>query len=254
MQGIDVAVILVEPEFESTIGFLARVMKNFEITELRLVNPLARIGREAHIWASHAQEVLDNTEIFADLETALDGVNLSVGTTAQRASSVFRIVRKPVTPSELVHILGGVAAKLAIVFGREGTGLTNEELQLCELTMTIHASPQYPTLNVSHAAAIVFHEFYTASSSSSYGDVLASDVVKGRILESIEWMSDRVGLPSRSSTLVVKAFKSAMGRAGLRAREASLLAGFFRRLQSQLGERGQQKITKNVDLQMPEIG
>ena len=238
MQGIDVAVILVEPEFESTIGFLARVMKNFEITELRLVNPLARIGREAHMRASHAQEVLDNTKIFADLETALDGVNLSVGTTAQRASSVFRIVRKPVTPSELVHILGGVAGKLAIVFGREGTGLTNEELQLCELTMTIHASPQYPTLNVSHAAAIVFHEFYTASSSSSYGDVLASDLVKERILESIEWMSDRVGLPLRNRTLVEKAFKSAMGRAGLRAREASLLAGFFRRVQSQLGERG----------------
>ncbi len=169
MQGIDVAVILVEPEFESTIGFLARVMKNFEITELRLVNPLARIGREAHMRASHAQEVLDNTKIFADLETALDGVNLSVGTTAQRASSVFRIVRKPVTPSELVHILGGVAGKLAIVFGREGTGLTNEELQLCELTMTIHASPQYPTLNVSHAAAIVFHEFYTESLQVSHG-------------------------------------------------------------------------------------
>lgn len=241
MQRIEVTVILVEPEFESTIGFLARAMKNFGMTELRLVNPLARIGREAHMWASHAQEVLDNVKIFADLETALDGVNLSVGTTAQRASSLFRIVRKPLTPSELVRVLGGVTGKLALVFGREGTGLKNEELQLCELTLTIEASPQYPTLNVSHAAAIIFHELYTASSGPSHNDILASDLVKGRILESTQWISDRVGLPSRNRTLVVKAFKSAMGRAGLRAREASLLAGFFRRVQSQLGERGQQK-------------
>jgi len=237
LQRIDVIVILVEPEFESTIGFLARVMKNFGMMELRLVNPLARVGYEAHMWASHAQEILDSVKTFPDLETALDGVNLSVGTTAQRASSVFRIVRKPVTPSELVHVLGGVTGKLALVFGREGTGLKNEELQLCELTLTIEASPQYPTLNVSHAAAIIFHELYTASSSSSHSDILASDLVKGRILESIQWVSDRVALPSRNRTLVVKAFKSTMGRAGLRAREASLLAGFFRRVQSQLGER-----------------
>jgi tRNA/rRNA methyltransferase len=236
VQRVDVIVILVEPEFESTIGFLARVMKNFGMTELRLVNPFARIGNDAHMWASHAQEVLDSVKIFADLETALDGVNLSVGTTAQRASSVFRIVRKPVTPSELVHVLAGVTGKLAIVFGREGTGLKNEELQMCELTLTIQASPQYPTLNVSHAAAIIFHELYTATSRSSYVDILASDLVKGRILESIQWTSDRIGLPLRNRTLVVKAFKSTMGRAGLRAREASLLAGFFRRIQSQMSE------------------
>ena len=241
MERADVIVILVEPEFESTVGFMARVMKNFGMKELLLVNPLARIGHEAHMWASHAQEVLDNVKIFADFETALDGVNLSVGTTAQRASSLFRIVRKPVTPSELVHILWGVTGKLALVFGREGAVLKNEELQLCELTLTIEASPEYPTLNVSHAAAIIFHELYTASSRSSPSDILASDLVKERILESIEWMSDRVGLPLRNRTLVEKAFKSAMGRAGLRAREASLLAGFFRRVQSQLGERGQQK-------------
>ncbi len=233
MPMIDVIVVLVEPEFESTIGFLARAMKNFGITELRLVKPLARIGNEAHMWASHAQDVLDNAKVFSDLKSALEGANLSVGTTAQRASSVFRIIRKPVTPAELVEILAGVSGKVALVFGREGTGLRNEE------------SRQYPTLNVSHAAAIIFHQLYASGSKSGPNDILADDLVKGRILESIEWMSTRVALPSRNKTLVMKAFKSAMGRASLRAREASLLAGFFRRVLTRLGENVQSEDAEN---------
>ncbi len=245
MPMIDVIVVLVEPEFESTIGFLARAMKNFGIAELRLVKPLARKGNEAHMWASHAQDVLDNAQVFSDLKAALEGANLSVGTTAQRASSVFRIIRKPVTPAELVEILAGVSGKLALVFGREGSGLSNEELELCELTLTIQASRQYPTLNVSHAAAIIFHQLYASASKSGPDDILAGDLVKGRILESIEWMSTRVALPSRNKTLVMKAFKSAMGRAGLRAREASLLAGFFRRVLTRLGESVQPEDAEN---------
>ncbi len=236
MRGIDVSVVLVEPEFEITLGSLARVMKNFGITELRLVNPHANVGDEAHMWASHAQEVLDRAKVCSDLKTALKDANLSVGTTAQRATSLFRIVRKPITPTELVEILDGVSGRLAIVFGREGTGLRNDELQLCDLTLTIQSSPHYPTLNISHAAAIILHELFTAKSGTGHNDVLASDVVKERILESIDSISERIGLPSRNRTLVVKAFKSTMGRAGLRAREASLLAGFYRRIQAKVAE------------------
>jgi len=110
--------------------------------------------------ASHAQEILDTARTFGSLEDALDGADISVGTTALRTSSVYKILRKPVTPSEVAEILAGVNGQAALVFGREGTGLKNVELDMCDLTLTITASPKYPTLNISHAAAIIFHELY----------------------------------------------------------------------------------------------
>jgi len=229
-------VLLVEPEFESTIGFLARAMKNFGLEQLRLVNPIAGIGREAHMRASHAQEVLEDTRTFTSLRSALADVHLSVGTTAQRSTSIYRIIRKPVTTDELVQILDDISGTVGLVFGREGTGLRNDELEQCDLTLTIQASPYYPTLNLSHAAAIIFHQLYTTTSRSNKKDLLAGKLVKEKTLETVDKISSLVGLPQRNRTLVVKAFRSAMGRAGLRAREASLIAGFFRRVQAELAE------------------
>ena len=230
---LDLLVVLVEPEFESTVGMIARAMKNFDLQELRLVNPVATIGREARMRASHAQEVLDGTRIFMRLRDALAQVDLSVATTAQRTLSIHKISRKPVTPKELAESLARVRGRIALVFGREGTGLNNGEIDLCDLTLTVPASPKYPTLNISHAAAIIFHELYT-STSTNPRDVLAGAEVKGRILSFLEQASDSMNLPSRNKLLVRRALKSLMGRSSVRAREASLLAGFFRNVSNHL--------------------
>ena len=183
--------------------------------------------------ASHAQEVLDATGTFPSLPEALTGADISVGTTAQRTSTVYKTLRKPVTLRELAAAIAGLNGKVALVFGREGTGLNNKELALCDLALTISASPRYPTLNISHAAAIIFHELYT-SRSSSPREVLAPTEVKQRILGFVENASDSIDLPRRNRALVSRAFKTLMGRSSMRAREASLLAGFFRKISAQL--------------------
>ncbi len=226
-------VVLVRPEFEDTIGLVARAMKNFALRDLRLVNPSACIGQGARMRASHAQEVLDEARSFRSLKESLEDIDVSVGTTAQRSQSDYRILRRPVTPRELAETLGGLEGTVALVFGPEGTGLGNPELGECDIVLTIPGSPAYPTLNLSHAAAIIFYELY-ASSSKIPREALASGEVKTRILTFVENAAEAVGIRGKDQRLVMRAFKSTLGRSGLRVREASLLAGFLRRIGNHL--------------------
>ncbi len=227
--------VLVETEFEGTIGLIARAMKNFNLHDLRLVNPGANIGKRARMRASHAQEVLDKAQIFETLGEALVDADISVGTTAQRARSVYKILRKPVSPRELAESLRTLGGTVALVFGREGTGLNNSELNECDISLTIPASSAYPTLNITHAAVIVFHELYI-SASKTPGEILAGNEVRKHILAYVDSASETVGLRGDDRTLVGRAFKSVMGRSGLRAREASLLAGFLRKVSIRLSK------------------
>ena len=228
-------VVLVETEFESTIGLIARAMKNFNLRDLRLVEPVVGIGKEARLRASHAQEVLDKAQTLRTLDEALGDADVSVGTTAQRSRSVYKILRKPVTPRKLAENLRALEGTVALVFGPEGTGLNNDELELekCDVILTIPASPVYPTLNISHAAVVLFHELYV-SRSNTPGEILAGGQVRRRILAFVEETSEAVGIQGEDNILVVRAFKSMMGRSGLRAREASLLAGFLRKISTSL--------------------
>jgi len=228
-------VVLVGTEFESTIGLVARAMKNFNLRDLRQVNPVAGIGKEARLRASHAQEVLDKAKALRTLDEALADIDISVGTTAQRSRSVYKILRKPVTPRELAGNLRALDGTVALVFGPEGTGLNNDELDKCDIILTIPASPAYPTINISHAAVLLFHELYV-SKSNTPGEILAGGQIRRRILAFVEKSSDAVGIQGENNVLVVRAFKSMMGRSGLRAREASLLAGFLRKISTNLAK------------------
>ncbi len=245
--------VLVGTEFESTIGLIARAMKNFNLRDLRLVEPVVGIGKEARLRASHAQEVLDKAQTLRTLDEALGDTDVSVGTTAQRSRSVYKILREPVTPRKLAENLRALEGTVALVFGPEGTGLNNDELDKCDVILTIPASPVYPTLNISHAAVVLFHELYV-SRSNTPGEILAGGQVRRRILAFVEKTSEAVGIQGEDNILVVRAFKSMMGRSGLRAREASLLAGFLRKISTNLvkaheddqnevlqGERGENK-------------
>ena len=115
---------MVEPGFEESIGFVARAMKNFGLTSLRLVKPVADFGHDGRMRGGHAQDVLDSATVDDSLLEALDGVDLSIGTTAQRALSSANLLRRPMTPRELSMVLAQQAGTVGLIFGREGTGLT----------------------------------------------------------------------------------------------------------------------------------
>ena len=221
-------VVLVEPCFEESIGFVARAMKNFGLTDLHLVNPAVTIGSSCRSRAGHAQEILDSSKVHRLLSEALRGA-LAVGTTAQRSLSSRNLVRQPLTPKELSRVLTGVEGIVAIVLGREGTGLSNLELGMCDVTVTIPATSRYPTLNLSHAGVIIFYELF-ASKEDRMPEDLASERVRTKMLELLSESADSTGLDEYKVGPAVRAFRNVLGRSGIRRREANLLTGTLRRI------------------------
>jgi TrmH family RNA methyltransferase len=120
-----------------------------------------------------------------------------------------------------------------LVFGREGTGLTNEELDLCDLIITIPASEEYPTLNISHAATTIFYELHSSNKDDS-SEALADTNVRAKLLEFIENAAHSAGLTETEIGLATRALRNVMGRSAIRTREASSLAGTFRAIATKL--------------------
>ncbi|MFH0748332.1 MAG: TrmH family RNA methyltransferase [Candidatus Bathyarchaeota archaeon] len=90
---MEISVVLVEPEHEGNIGSVARLMKNFGLTRLWLVNPKAKLGEETVALASHARDVLDHARIFNNLDETLNGIDFAVGTTSIRAKRSSNILQ-----------------------------------------------------------------------------------------------------------------------------------------------------------------
>ena len=134
-------IILVEPEVPENTGFIARLCENFKF-DLRLVRPQFNLS-EARGTANNAQEKLRNTEIFDNLEEAVSDLDLVVGTKPGKGTSSKEFSFRENT---------------SIMLGRESSGLTNSELELCDAV--VHISSDYSSLNLSHAASVLMYEAY----------------------------------------------------------------------------------------------
>src|SRR5712692_360229 len=222
-------VVMVEPCFEESIGFVARAMKNFGLGELHIVNPNVTLGDSGRMRGGHAQEILDTIQVHRSLHEALQGVDLSVGTTAQTSLSSANLLRRCVSPKEVAEMLEPVEGTIALVFGREGTGLNNVELGMCDTTMTIPTALEYPTLNLSHAAAIIFYELFGANGNSS-AEQMASEGVKEKILEFFGQSAAFAGNEEYKVGLAARALRNVLGRSAIRRREGNLLAGIMRKI------------------------
>ncbi len=227
-----IRVVLVEPEKQGNIGGIARVMKNFGLKELYLVNPKDQLGEEARAYASHAVDILESAIIVDDLSKALKGVNYIVGTTSKVGKSPSNLRRITLFPEALAErLVNAPRGVTAILFGRESIGLLNRELELCDVVVTIPANPQYPVLNVVNAAAIIFYELYKVAkeagkvSYSRPADRMVVDVA----LKHFENLMAASGLKGSRLRLTVNALKNILGRSFISSREASLLAGGFRK-------------------------
>jgi tRNA/rRNA methyltransferase len=145
--------ILVRPAVPGNIGASARAMKTMGFSCMRLVNPCDHLSREARILAHASGEILDNAEIFNSLEGALSNIDLSIATTA--GSRVAKGTYRPVAGLPgIIQSKGKTVERIAIVFGSEGSGLTNEEIRRCDIASSVPLKQSYPSLNLSQAVMI----------------------------------------------------------------------------------------------------
>ena len=156
----ELVIVLVEPQFEGNIGAVARCLRNFGLHELRILRHDGNFSEETRNRAKHAQSVLDDCQVYQDWDTCFDDINLVIGTSGKRELGDKVQFRHFLLPAELGERLSDVEGKVAIVFGPEGMGLTQEELRACDLMLTIPTWEGYPILNLSHTVAIVCYEWF----------------------------------------------------------------------------------------------
>jgi tRNA/rRNA methyltransferase len=233
-----VRVVLVEPIYPVNLGQVARVMKNFGFQNLVLVNPSVKALREAVTYSAHAREVLDRAEIKHSLAEALSDAKLVIGSTSKAGASGKNVLRSSVTPAEFAETLHNSSqhSVCALVFGRESTGLTNEELDCCDMLVTIPASQEYRVLNLSHSVCILLYELYQKNGESPRIGLppLAGRKEKDRILMYFEEIMKRINYRSHKRPIAVRVARNLLGKSAVSRREAHTLVGVLRRINDEL--------------------
>ncbi|MHB1493146.1 MAG: RNA methyltransferase [Thermoplasmataceae archaeon] len=152
-----VTVILVEPEYQGNVGAVARAMKNTGFNKLSIVGRRT-IDDEAISRAREGETILLGASYYKTLQEAVSGFDIIAGTSSVTTTNFKKFRRIPVTPRELWEDYGDGIKKVALVFGREGDGLSNEEISLCNVFIHIPSSKEYPVYNLSHAVTLILYE------------------------------------------------------------------------------------------------
>ena len=238
MPMADVRIVLVEPSHPGNIGGAARAMKTMGLTSLYLVRPGRFPDPQADWRAARAVDVLAAARVVGSLDDAIGDCVLAVG-----ASTRSRRIPLPVADAQTVA--NRLAAEyadqpVAILFGRETSGLTNEELQRCQLHLAIPASSEYSSLNLAMAVQVVCYELFNAGTTPAAAPADVSTAAKLASLEEVEGFLAhfetvlrridflRSSTPRQAMTRLRRMF----GRIGLEQAEVGMLRGILTHIET----------------------
>ncbi|MFX0027349.1 MAG: RNA methyltransferase [Candidatus Hermodarchaeota archaeon] len=242
-------IVLVQPEHAGNIGSIARVMKNFNFNNLVIFNPLEKINNiksyESQGFAMHGKDILLNAEIISldhqqdhihKFKTFMEQYNLIIATTA-KGKHYRNIRRMPIFPENLKLPLSKKPFKIAILFGKESRGLTNEEIEIADILLRIPTDNTYSSLNISHACGIILYEIFNKLNQVSLGrgqnPVLIADKEDKKIFYAIlKKLIDKVKIRTHKKENVIFAFKNIFERALITKKELSLIMGVFSKVDS----------------------
>jgi tRNA/rRNA methyltransferase len=228
--GREVRIILVRPKESRNVGAACRAAKNMGIPSLSIVMDGLIDPRAAAALAHHATDVLGNAQVFDDLPRAIGDAVLVAGVTRRRGK---RRKYFSIFPEQLAERIAAIReGSVAVLFGNEDTGLTDGELSLCHLAVAIPSSPDFPSLNLSHAVEVVCYEIFRALERehlTAFAPIGSKELdslvtVITRSLKAIGFFK-LVG-PEQMGVFV----KDILGRAGLSVNEARRLAVVFRKI------------------------
>jgi tRNA/rRNA methyltransferase len=227
----NIAVVLMKPKYPENIGAAARSAMNMGISRLIVVRNKAPEREKMLKMATHkAAHLIEDLRLFANLEEALAPFSHIVGTTARQGR------KRPIENSPR-HMLDTILPLLennqvALLFGPEDRGLTNEDLKYCQTKVTIPTA-DFSSLNLAQAVAILCYELYWGVMYSA--DVmqstprLASSLELEGMYAHVEKLLNQIGfLRTDDSSYWIRNIRHFLGRVGLRAKEARIIRGFCR--------------------------
>ena len=232
----NIYIVFVECETPGNIGFLARTMANFGLKNLVLINP-PTLTNEAYYQATHGKYIVENAKIYPSLDDFYQSqrIDFKVASTGMAGGS-YNLSRIPIRPEELGKSLN-VSNNIAILFGREGDGLSNKEIGDCDICVSIPTDPTYPIMNISHAAAIIFYELFKNKHDYGVEGLNESgDLEKKYLVKDMGELIDCLDIPDHKKRNGLKTFNNIVSRAFITGREKYTLKGILRRLKNKIGE------------------
>ncbi|MDZ4186436.1 MAG: RNA methyltransferase [Desulfuromonadales bacterium] len=159
------AIILCSPQQPGNIGATVRAMANFGVDDLRLVNPCAHLHPEARKFAVNAHPLLGTAKVYSSLPDALADCHLSIATTRRSGRLRGDLLDSTALPGVLATLPAGT--KVALVFGREDSGLSSEEVALCSHAATVATTNELGSLNLAQAVLLFLYEIFRAQTQTS---------------------------------------------------------------------------------------
>ena len=232
----NIRIVLVNTSHPGNIGAAARAMKNMGLSRLYLVSPKQHPTFDAYSRAAGADDVLGSAVVTDTLADALNGCVWVAGTSARERAVQWSIYGPRACAD--VCIEQSVQGDTAIVFGRERTGLTNEELELCNGLVHIPTNPDYSSLNVAAAVQVLCYEVRvawlskaepeTGASKTAREDMPATtDQLDGMYQHMHQMMEDINFFGKTNPEVIMRRLKSLFNRAHTTKREVAILRGIF---------------------------
>jgi tRNA/rRNA methyltransferase len=255
-----IRIVLVEPAGALNVGSIARVMKNFGLRHLVLVNPACDPqGAEARQMAVHAADILEAAQQVTSLPEALQGCQRAIATTA-RPRTLETVLEQPESALPwLLETDSSQTATGALIFGPEERGLSNAELNYAQRFVQIPSSPEYPSLNLAQAVAVCVYVLCQATHPSSVTssqpitltteaqspNLASLDVLEG-YYQHLESVLLNIGYlyPHTASSRMEK-FRRLFNRAFLSAEDVAMLRGIL----SQVEWAMRPELSQNSDLE-----
>lgn len=231
----DIRVVLVETSHPGNIGAVARAMKNMGLEQLVLVRPKDFPHAEASARASGATDVLERARIVDSVEAGIADCGLVAATTARDRDQNVRVL--DVRDGAARVVLESARGPVALLFGNERTGLTNEELSLAHLLLRIPANPIYSSLNLAMAVQLVSYEIWRARGAyheaAPHTVPLATAAEMERLYAHLAEVLEQIGFRDRttSGTHLMERIRRFINRAELDQNEANIMRGILTAVQ-----------------------
>ena len=234
-----IKIVLVGTTHPGNIGAAARAMKTMGLTDLCLVSPKIFPAAEVTARAAGADDVLASVDLFDTLHEAVSDCALVYGTSARMRSIPWPCL----TPEEAAAEVARSAswdARAAVVFGRESSGLTNQELELCNRMITIPANPGFSSLNLAAAVQILCYELHrhAAAETETFADDMPAVTMEDmdRFYRQLEQcLIDIDFLDPAKPRRLMRRLKRLFSRAGLDQNEYNILRGILAAVRTKVG-------------------
>jgi TrmH family RNA methyltransferase len=245
MTPLPIRIVLVETSHPGNIGAVARAMKNMALDDLVLVQPLHFPDPEATARASGADDLLARARVVATVPEALEGCGLVYATTARERDTYYRIVDARTAARRMVSEAqpqadGAASPTVAVLFGTERTGLTNEQLKSANALLRIPANPDYQSLNIGMAVQLIAYELFMARAEHDpvtprpRDTPLASPEAMERLYVHLQEVMDLVDFRDRTQngTILMQRIRRFLNRAELDSNEVNILRGILTAVQN----------------------